>query len=179
MKIVDLSTALYDGMPVYDGDPAVRIATVRTRHTHGWELREMRLGTHTGTHVDAPIHMHDDGATLDDIPLSQFCGPARVARVGDGTFPPSIGLLFYESVPASCVPAILAAGPPFVGGPLETEAERQLLAGGVITYTDLVNVETLAGVEFVFYGFPLKVREGDGSPVRAVAVVSASEAQAA
>lgn len=171
MHIVDLSSPLTDGMSVYDGDPPVRITKVCTREEDGWEVRQLQMGTHTGTHVDAPIHMHADGASLDEIPLSQFCGPAVVVKVSDAAFPTSRGLLFYEDVPASCVPLLLAAHPPFVGGPLSEEAERLLLAAHIITYTDLVNVEALIGKVFTFYGFPLRIRGGDGSPVRAVAIV--------
>lgn len=176
-RLVDLSTALYDGMEVYEGDPAVHITTVRTRAKDGWELREITFGSHTGTHVDAPVHMHESGATLDDIPLHRFCGPAVVVSPDDEkTYPRNTGLLFCEPVPLSAVPRILNARPPFVGGPLEEEAERALLQHGVVTYTDLVNVEQLRDTSFSFFGFPLKIKDGDGSPVRAVAIVDENRA---
>lgn len=171
MRIVDLSLPLYDGMSVYEGDPPVRITKVCTREKDGWEVRRLEMGSHTGTHVDAPLHMHDAGASLDDLPLTRFCGPAVVVRAADAAFPAARGLLFYEEVPASCVPLLLAARPMFVGGPLTEEAERLLLGAGVVTYTDLVNVESLIGLSSDFYGFPLHIRGGDGSPVRAVAIV--------
>lgn len=173
MRVVDLSLPLYDGMPVYDGDPPVRVTTVCTREEDGWEVRQLSMGSHTGTHVDAPRHVHEGGSTLDEVPLRSFCGPAAVVAVAASSYPARIGLLFYEPVPASCVPRIVAASPPFVGGPLEEAAERLLLEHGIITYTDLVNVESLIGLRFTFYGFPLRIRDGDGSPVRAVAVIDA------
>ena len=37
---------------------------------------------------------------------------------------------------------------------------------------NLCNLEKLFGREFMFYGFPLRVRKGSGSPIRAVAIVS-------
>lgn len=171
MRIVDLSMPLYDAMPVYEGDPPVRIAKVCTHERDGWEVRRLDMGSHTGTHVDAPLHMHDGGASIDALPLNRFCGPAVVVRPTDTVFPSACGLLFYEEVPASCVPMLLAAQPVFVGGPLAEEAERLLLGAGVVTYTDLVNVESLVEASFHFYGFPLRIQGGDGSPVRAVAVV--------
>jgi len=48
---------------------------------HGLENRETRklvLGTHTGTHIDAPRHFIPGGNTLDQIPLDQLVGPASV-----------------------------------------------------------------------------------------------------
>ncbi|KAL7698215.1 putative cyclase [Lotmaria passim] len=176
MRIVDLSCPLVDRMPVYEGDPPVRITRVCTREKDGWEVRELQLGSHTGTHVDAPIHMHGEGPSLDELPLDRFCGPAVVVRTTDTLFPPERGLLFCEAVPASCVSRLLAARPRFVGGPLSEEAERLLLAANVVTYTDLVNIEELIGRTFTFYGFPLRIHGGDGSPVRAVAVVEDEEA---
>ncbi len=50
-------------------------------------MTRMHLGNHTGTHVDAPRHMLDEGATLDQIPIERFLGPARVVAVDA----PSIG----------------------------------------------------------------------------------------
>ena len=60
-----------------------------------------------------------------------------------------------------CGPAIVYGGPNLVkSGP------------GIISYENLVNTEKLpSGKQFVFYGFPLKIRDGDGSPVRAVAII--------
>ncbi|CAM42764.1 hypothetical protein, unknown function [Leishmania braziliensis MHOM/BR/75/M2904] len=171
MRLVDLTLPLYDGMPVYDGDPPVRVTKVCTREKDGWEVRELRMSTHSGTHVDAPVHMHEGGRNLDEVPLTQFCGPAVVVRIAAASFPQNKGLLFYEAVPADCVPRIVAANALFVGGPLEEEAERLLLSRGIITYTELVNVEELIGESFTFYGLPLRIRGGDGSPVRAVAVI--------
>ncbi|CCW72022.1 unnamed protein product [Phytomonas sp. Hart1] len=158
-------------MPVYAGDPGVRIATVRERARDGWELRELTLGSHTGTHVDAPVHLWAGGQTLDEIPLDRFCGPAVVVADGAADYPARIGLLFRGPVGLETVPGILRARPPFVGGPLDEPAERALLAQGIITYTDLVNLDQLVGKVFTFVGFPLKIRDGDGSPVRAVALV--------
>ncbi len=36
------------------------------------------LGTHTGTHMDAPLHFIPGGATVDQIPLEQIVGPATL-----------------------------------------------------------------------------------------------------
>lgn len=72
MKIIDLSVPLYTGMPVFPGDPEVRVAVVQTYETHAWELRQLILGSHTGTHVDAFSHMHAGLETLDEISLERF-----------------------------------------------------------------------------------------------------------
>lgn len=175
MRIVDLSRPLRSGMDVFEGDPPVRISVVRTRDEDGWELREICMGSHTGTHCDAPSHMHAAAATLDDIPLARFCGPAVAVRTTDASYPNGgVGFIFVDHVSEAAVPSILAARPNFVGGDLSEEAERALLQSGCVTYTDLANLDALpSGEMFHFYGFPLRIEGGDGSPVRAVAILSA------
>ena len=60
----------------------------------------------------------------------------------------------------------------FLFGVLPAELERLLLARQILTYTDLVNLNQLPeGAEFTFYGLPLSIAGGDGSPVRAVAII--------
>ncbi|WP_254611184.1 cyclase family protein [Paenibacillus sp. JMULE4] len=61
MRVIDLSETIMDGMTVYPGDPEVKVEVVHTREEHTWELRQLTLGTHTGTHVDAFSHMHQGG----------------------------------------------------------------------------------------------------------------------
>jgi kynurenine formamidase len=41
----------------------------------------LELGSHTGTHVDAPYHFEADGERLEDLDLGRFLGPAVIADV--------------------------------------------------------------------------------------------------
>lgn len=171
MNIIDLSKSLYTGMQVYPGDPAVEVKVVHTHEEHTWELRELHLGSHTGTHVDAFSHMHKHGKNLDDIPLSRFFGPASVVKAND-VFPQGMGLFFTDDVGVELVDRILIAQAPFVGGEISEGLERALLQAEIVTYTNLVNLELIPeGQIFTFYGLPLKIRAGDGSPVRAIAII--------
>ena len=80
-RTVDLSHAVVDGMPVYPGDPAVRITPATTIGAHGYNVLHLHLGSQSGTHVDAPYHFLDDGARIDELPLELFLGPALVVDV--------------------------------------------------------------------------------------------------
>ena len=52
------------------------------------------------------------------------------------------------------------------------ELEKALLENGILTYTNLINLDRLPrGEEFLFIGLPLNIKNGDGSPVRAVAIL--------
>jgi kynurenine formamidase len=79
--IVDLSHPLDDDTPVYPGDPVARFEPATTIGEHGYNVLHVRMGSQTGTHVDAPFHFLADGARIDELPLELFLGPAVVADV--------------------------------------------------------------------------------------------------
>lgn len=136
-----------------------------------WQLRKLEFGSHTATHVDAFSHMHAQLETLDDIPLDRFCGEAQVV-MPDDKWPKHIGLLFQTKINMSFLEKIVEANPNFVGGEITEELERALLKHRIITYTNLTQLEKLPiATSFQFYGFPLRIKGGDGSPVRAVAMI--------
>jgi kynurenine formamidase len=171
MKVIDLSLPIYSGMEVFPGDPEVNIETIHTHENEGWELRKISMGSHTGTHVDAFSHMHEDGSSLSELPLERFFGKAQVVRLTD-QWPTDQGLFFTEEIDIDWLEQLLAARPPFVGGEITEALERALLENEVITYTNLVNLEQIPrGKTFMFYGLPLNIQAGDGSPVRAMAMI--------
>lgn len=74
-----MSVPVRTGMIVYDGDPVVRIERVMDVAAGDLaNLSRMELGTHTGTHVDAPLHFIDGAAGADRLPLDALVGPAVV-----------------------------------------------------------------------------------------------------
>ena len=80
-EVVDLSHPLHDDTPVHPGDPVVRFLPAATVAADGYNVLHVRMGSQTGTHVDAPYHLLDDGARIDELPLEYFLGPAVVADV--------------------------------------------------------------------------------------------------
>ena len=83
MTWFDLSVPLRTGMPVYPGDPEVRIASALTVEADGANVLSLGLGSHSGTHADAPLHVGDGWAALDELPLSLFGGVAEIVDVRD------------------------------------------------------------------------------------------------
>lgn len=82
----DLSHPLFDGMPVYPGDPEVHIAAGLTIGADGVDVARITMGSHTGTHVDAPSHTVPGGRTMAAVDLDELVGEAIVlrVRVGEG-----------------------------------------------------------------------------------------------
>ena len=80
MRIVDLSQPVVTGMQVYPGDPEVTLAPVATLAEDGFQVASVHAGTHTGTHIDAPLHSIDGGAPVDRIALERLVGTARIVK---------------------------------------------------------------------------------------------------
>ena len=80
MAWIDVSVPVRTGMIVYDGDPEVRIERV-TDIGRGdlANVSRVELGSHTGTHVDAPRHFIDGAPGADELPPGALVGPALVA----------------------------------------------------------------------------------------------------
>jgi len=78
-RLIDVSVLLTPGIATYPGNPPFEIAPVH-RLAAGDSANNSRLtmGTHTGTHVDAPKHFIDDRPGVDAMPLDLLIGRARV-----------------------------------------------------------------------------------------------------
>ncbi len=79
-RIVDLSMTIEEGMQTFCAHwhPFVEITQMGRHGIEDRETRKLVLGTHTGTHVDAPRHFVRGGETIDNIDLDCFVGPATV-----------------------------------------------------------------------------------------------------
>lgn len=75
-RVVDLSVSLANGTPSFPGDPPFFLESHDTLKTAGYNLARITMGTHQGTHVDAPYHFFDDGATVERLDLTACIGPA-------------------------------------------------------------------------------------------------------
>lgn len=81
---IDLSRPLSTGMPVVPGDPEVRIGPALTLDRDGVGVSRLALGSHSGSHVDAPAHLVAGGRTVDRLGLDELCGPALVVGLAPG-----------------------------------------------------------------------------------------------
>jgi arylformamidase len=81
---IDVSVTLRDGMVHWPDNPPVRITRLKDmeRGDH-CTFSMLSLGSHTGTHMDAPVHFVRGGRGLDEMPLEVTVGPARVIAVDD------------------------------------------------------------------------------------------------
>jgi arylformamidase len=82
--IYDVTVPITNIMPVWPGDPPVRLSVkshLSRDKTHTVRLTAIEMGSHTGTHMDAPVHMIEGGKRLEQFPLETLTGKATVVEI--------------------------------------------------------------------------------------------------
>lgn len=74
MQVIDLSLTIENEMQIFPGDPVPAIGRGLTHEADYCQVAALRLGSHTGTHIDAPFHFLPEGRKLDAIPIGRFVG---------------------------------------------------------------------------------------------------------
>src|SRR5271169_7232136 len=74
MKLIDLTHAFDDSMPVYPGDSASKISYLSDIAGAGCSVSQVTTGMHTGTHIDGPLHVIEGGASLSEMSVEKFIG---------------------------------------------------------------------------------------------------------
>ena len=72
MRVVDLTHAFRNGMPVFPGLPEPSFEPIAKVEDDGYAMTRYAMLNHIGTHVDAPAHQIAGGDTLDEIGLERL-----------------------------------------------------------------------------------------------------------
>jgi arylformamidase len=225
MEVVDLSHTIHDEIQIYPGDPLPSIRRGLTHEKDYCHVDLLKLGSHTGTHIDAPYHFLKAGLRIDEIPVQRFIGNGILIDVSgksERELITSTALELYASEIKKGDFVILRTGwDRYFGTPryylhpyLSAEGARLLVKMGVSlvgvdalnvdpTYyrrmdsdpsakdlpdeeeygypvhdillgNDILIVENLCNLDKInrrngIYSFlPLKLKDSDGSPIRAV-----------
>ena len=84
MKIIDLSHPLEHGQLNFPFDPKISILAHNTVSSIGYNITQVSMGTHQGTHLDAPFHFYDDGKTIEQMDINHFIGEAHLVDLAPG-----------------------------------------------------------------------------------------------
>ena len=156
MSLIDISRSVSPATAVWPGDQEVEWAWTRRLEQEGASvnLGSICLSTHTGTHVDAPYHVRNDGKKTDGLSLDAFVGMAQVVDIGSNS---SIRPEHVRRVASTAPPRILfrtsasALGSdewPGTVAPISPETVRFLSeAGTVLVGTDAPSVDPLDSTE--------------------------------
>jgi arylformamidase len=85
-RLIDLSHPLEHGQLNFPFDPKIAVVIHNTTSSIGYNMTQISMATHQGTHLDAPYHFYDDGKTIDQMPLDRFHGPAVLVDLAPRTF---------------------------------------------------------------------------------------------
>ena len=81
-EIFDVLLPISNALVTWPGDPKPKMEFVQKLSAGDKaNLSRLTLGSHTGTHVDAPLHFVDGGAPMDGISLDVLIGPALVLEM--------------------------------------------------------------------------------------------------
>ena len=216
--IVDLSMHIEEGMQTFPTHwhPLVEITQLGRHGLENRETRKLVLGTHTGTHIDAPRHFIPGGVTVDQIPLEQMVGPASVLdlttfgagmEVGPEDLARTLGkrsatrvlmrfdwdrslgtMAYYNDSPFLSEDAaqwlvdkgcrLLGMDTAMPDNPKngrncskDSPNHKILLGSGAILVEYMVNLAALNQPVVQLVVAPMKIRSGDGAPVRAFAIL--------
>ncbi|WP_372424955.1 cyclase family protein [Salinarimonas chemoclinalis] len=78
---VDLTHTLHEGFPTFFGEQQFFVENVFNYAEHMFNLNVLRVNEHTGTHVDAPLHFSQDGASVDEIPVTSLVAPLAIVDI--------------------------------------------------------------------------------------------------
>jgi arylformamidase len=158
MALFDVTRTIHPGMPVYPGDPSVVVRPISSVAAGApANISMLRLGSHTGTHVDPPRHFFEGEAGVDALPLEILIGPALVhevpigqrieaANLAEADLADCPRILFKMPVPSGLPTAGRVPRPPG----LAAEAAEILVRKGV----RLVGLESLSADTEDAAGFP-------------------------
>ena len=195
----ELSVTLDERTPAYPGDPKFTVEKVGEFTGEGYEDHRLTMGTHTGTHIDAPAHMVPGGKTLDQFPVDTFLGEAvcikgfdidemEAVRVKQGDI-----VLFYTGMSQQFYEPEYFTDYPVMGDNLaaylvekrvkmvgvdtcsvdnveEFPIHKRLLGADILLIENLTNLEQLAGKRCRLTALPLKLQL-DAAPARVIAEV--------
>ena len=160
--IIDLTHTITPGTFVYPGTPAPAFSMTRSITQDSARETLLQMGSHTGTHMDAPRHVIPDGSGLDQLPPSQFCGRAVLIDVSH-LAPGSVITADFLRAQNGCLRtadyALLYTGwekkwdtPAFLEEPfpiLDEESARYLVSCGLKGVgTDAISVDPLSSTAY-------------------------------
>ncbi|MDF9844283.1 MULTISPECIES: cyclase family protein [unclassified Paenibacillus] len=222
IQVIDLSQEIYQGMPVF---PPHQKTMIFPNMSHEESIQKLGfafatnnlvINEHGPTHSDAVYEYDPQGATIDEMPLEYFYGPAvcldlshispdayitrsdlqlalskgylhldkgDIVLLYTGHYNRAYGteewLTRYTGLDYAAAEWLAQQGvvnigidAPSIDNPLDTTFAGHLICRKYkLTNTEnLCNLDLIAQKRFLYFGLPLKIRKGTGSPIRAVAV---------
>jgi kynurenine formamidase len=205
-KVVDITLSLQDSLPGFEKQ------VVKSMDEDGWNATELKIYSHAGTHMDAPLHFNAGIGTIDKIDPERFVCDCHIIRLPETeeseiltihslgekveSIKESEGIIFntgwsnFISDPEKYrnrLPRIgrelaeflvdkkvnlIGVEPPSIAkiNDLEEiqEIHKILLAADILILEGICNLHKVQNDFVKLIALPLKIKDGDGAPVRAI-----------
>jgi len=196
MKMYDVTHPLSEEGYTYPGDPVI---VFEPENKGGIHITGIRMGSHSGTHIDAPLHYLPDGQSIDQIPPDLCIGPCLLLNTPKGPLsvdiaaatsagtrrlilrsgwfpgdPDDYGYLTEEAATSLVEEGILVIGTdaPSIEAPDgDGSVHRILLRAGVVII-ELLRLDAIPEGVYTMVALPLLLKGVDGSPARVLLIDS-------
>ena len=187
--IIDISQEIFSGR-VYPGDTApTAVSRCSIADGGACNLTDITMCVHNATHIDAPRHFFDNGASIDALAPEAFVGDALVVSAASGEVTGEEMRRFLEKNPRrllikgnayltdEAAREAVGHGLLLVGTELQSIGKQEapksvhliLLDNSVLILEGIVLRDVPEG-EYTLCALPLKLGGLDGSPCRAVLI---------
>ena len=191
MQVFDISAEMLSA-PVFDGDPAPNLSQIQSMDRgDGYNLTAISASLHAATHIDAPLHFVDGGASIDDFDLSVFMGECDVIAcnsfdedisgedierlVKKGTKRVLFKTLGKCRLTLSAAFALISAGVKLVGidstsiaAESETAAVHKELGLAEICIIEGLTLHHVQSGRYTLFALPIKIEGVEAAPCRAI-----------
>ncbi|MCQ1539166.1 cyclase family protein [Methanocalculus taiwanensis] len=196
MKIYDATHPLSEEIYTYQGDPPV---VFEPEEDGGIRITGIRMGSHSGTHIDAPLHYIPEGTSIDQIPPDAFIGSCILLNVPKGQVPESAMAASISVTPRLIIRSGWKPSVPDEYGYLTEEEARFLVKQGIsligtdapsielpgsdgsahrfllhagVVVIELLSLESIPEGVYTIIALPLPLKGVDGSPARVIFIES-------
>ncbi len=185
--IFDISQEIFSS-EVFPGDPVPNkraVLSLKKSNPDKCNLTELILGSHTGTHLDAPCHFITDGKDVEQIRLDQCMGECLVTALEEISYEDreqwkrqGIHKILFKNgkklnakeagylVEAGCV--LVGVECSTVGIDAENEEVHKILLSNEVIIIEGLRMKCVPEGKYFISALPLKMKDLDGSPIRAI-----------
>ena len=195
-KVYDITKELLS-CEVYQGDKEPVLQKVmKIQNGEGYNLSNIEMCLHNGTHMDAPYHFIEEGKTIDEISLEEIIGICVVAREsgvlddkalrklldrlkkqfgtierlllkGEDTYLTLSGAKLIKEY-GICLVGVErdTVGNPKIEQDIE-QVHKELLGNGIVILEHL-DLSQVEEKQYILFAQPLKIKGADAAPCRAI-----------
>ncbi len=190
MQIYDITREVFSA-PVYPGDPRPtyrKVLGYEKTQPDICQVSALQLGSHSGTHLDAPLHFLPGGKDIAQLDLTRAVGECTVCTA-KGEITRETALQLTESHPArllirgticitpdsarifaDCGLMTLGVEDLTVGTPQTSPEIHRILLGAEILILESLDLSAVPDGNYFLSAAPLKMAGLDGSPIRALLI---------